>query len=102
MGRREGKATDVAPTELDRGRLDSALFLRPELSANAELIAGACAVPLEPGDALFFHCRLFHAAGMNLTDLVKLSPVFTYHLGDNRPIPETRSAQLPSCPVGRR
>jgi phytanoyl-CoA hydroxylase len=86
---------------LDRGRLDSALFLRPELPANAELIAGARAVTLEAGDALFFHCRLFHAAGMNLTQAVKLSPVFTYHLSDNQPIPETRSAQLPGCPVGQ-
>ena len=49
----------------------------------------------EAGDVLFFHCRLFHAAGMNLTDEVKLSAVFTCHAGDNQPIPGTRSATLP-------
>lgn len=81
--------------ELDRGRLDSALFLRPELDANRTLIEQAQSVPLERGDVLFFHCRLFHAAGMNLTEQTKLSPVFTYHLTGNRPIPNTRSAQLP-------
>jgi phytanoyl-CoA hydroxylase len=83
--------------DLDRGRLDGALFLRPELPENQALIEEAESVALEAGDTLFFHCRLFHAAGMNLTDVIKLSPVFTYHAGDNQPIPETRSAQLPSA-----
>ena len=85
--------------ELDRGRLDSALFLRPELEENKTLLSSAISVPMEPGDVLFFHCRLFHAAGMNLTDEVKRSLVFTYHAADNRPIPETRSALLPSIPL---
>ena len=87
--------------ELDRGRLDSALFLRPELEENKTLLSSAISVPLQPGDVLFFHCRLFHAAGMNLTDEVKRSLVFTYHAADNRPIPETRSALLPSIPLQR-
>ena len=81
--------------ELDRGRFDSALFLRPELEANRALLEQALPVVLEQGDVLFFHCRLFHAAGMNLTQQTKFSPVFTYHLSDNRPIPNTRSAKLP-------
>ncbi len=85
--------------ELDRGRLDRDLFLRPELDANRDLIHQAVTVELEPGDVLFFHCRLFHAAGKNLSQQVKLSPVFTYHGGDNQPIPGTRSAGLPSIPV---
>lgn len=85
--------------ELDRGRLDSSLFLRTELKENQNLLASAQSVPLEPGDVLFFHCRLFHAAGMNLTDQVKQSLVFTYHAADNRPIPETRSALLSSIPL---
>ena len=63
------------------------------------LLSTAISVPLEPGDVLFFHCRLFHAAGMNLTDEVKQSLVFTYHGADNQPIPETRSALLPSIPL---
>lgn len=81
--------------EIDRGRLDSALFLRPDLQENRMLIENAEAVELAAGDALFFHCRTYHAAGMNLSDEVKLSAVFTYHTLDNRPIPHTRSAQLP-------
>ncbi|NIP16195.1 MAG: phytanoyl-CoA dioxygenase family protein [Pseudomonadales bacterium] len=84
---------------IDRGRLDRDLFLRPELAENAELIERAQTVPLEPGDVLFFHCRLFHAAGKNLTDEVKLSMVTTYHTADNRPIPDTRSAQYPGVPL---
>jgi len=82
--------------EIDRGRLDSALFLRPELEENQAFIARAETVQLAAGDCLFFHCRTFHAAGTNMTDGVKLSPVFTYHTGSNRPIPDTRSARLPS------
>lgn len=85
--------------QIDRGRLDSELFLRPELEENRKLIEQARSVELEEGDTLFFHCRLFHAAGMNLTDDVKLTAVFTYHTGDNHPIPATRSAQLPSIPL---
>ena len=84
---------------LDRGRLDRDLFLRPELPGNAELIGQAKLVELEPGDVLFFHCRLFHAAGKNDGDRVKLSAVFTYHTNDNPPIPGTRSSQYPPIPV---
>ena len=84
---------------LDRGRLDRDLFLRPELPENADLLNNARLLELEPGDALFFHCRLFHAAGRNESDRIKLSAVFTYHAGDNRPIPGTRSSQYPPIPV---
>ena len=84
---------------LDRGRLDRHLFLRPELEANREFIDTAALVELEAGDVLFFHCRLFHAAGKNRTEDVKLSAVFTYHAGGNRPIPGTRSDRYPSIPV---
>lgn len=87
--------------EPDRGRLDHALFLRPELPENAALIDSAQVVELAPGDVLFFHARLFHAAGRNETDEVKLSLVFTYHLADNHPIPGTRSAGFPSIPICR-
>lgn len=79
-----------------RGRLDRNLFLRPELAENQRLIEQATVVELNAGDALFFHCRLFHAAGRNLTDQVKISPVFTYHAQNNQPIPETSSDRLPS------
>ena len=82
--------------DLDSERLDDELFLRPELPANRQLISAAVAVNLQPGDALFFSGRLFHAAGRNQTSQVKLSVVTTYHTADNRPLPGTRSARYPS------
>lgn len=82
--------------ELDRGRLDRDLFLRPEIPANRALLEAQQTVALDPGDVLFFHCRLFHAAGRNDSDALKASLVFTYHAVENRPIPGTRSAQYPS------
>lgn len=86
---------------LGRGRLDRDLFLRPELEENRALIHQAIPVELEQGDVLLFHCRLFHAAGKNLSDQVKLTPVFTYHEATNRAIPGTRSDQLPSIDVSQ-
>lgn len=84
---------------LDRGRLDQKLFLRGDLAENQDLIASQEVVELDAGDVLFFHCRLFHAAGMNRSEEVKLSAVFTYHDAGNHPIPGTRSAHYPSIPV---
>jgi len=77
---------------LERGRLDAALFLRTDIEANRLLIAKAIPAELEAGDTLFFHCRTFHAAGQNEADIVKKSLVYTYHDVNNRSIPETRSA----------
>lgn len=85
--------------ELDRGRFDRGLFLRADVPENVQLINAAKPIALAAGDALFFHCRLFHAAGRNDTQRVKLSVVFTYHDADNQPIPGTRSAQYPSIAV---
>lgn len=81
---------DFAPA-----RLDEAQFLRTDFAGNAALLRTAVDVELQPGDVLFFHCRLFHAAGANLTGQTKYSAVFTYHAGDNAPLPGTRSASLP-------
>ncbi|MDE0990582.1 MAG: phytanoyl-CoA dioxygenase family protein [Pseudomonadales bacterium] len=80
----------------DSGRFDAAMFLRPDLSENKLLIEQAITVELNPGDVLFFHSRLFHAAGRNLSDETKLSVVFTYHQASNKPIKNTRSARFPS------
>ena len=101
--REENGALRVIPgshrLHLDRGRFDRHLFLRPELDENRALIDTSTLVELEAGDVLFFHCRLFHAAGKNRSGEVKLSAVFTYHAGSNRPIPGTRSDRYPSVPV---
>ena len=85
--------------ELDRGRFDRGLFLRPDLAENQALIDQAVTVELDAGDVLLFSSRLFHAAGRNDSERVKLSVVFTYHAADNRPIPGTRSAEYPSLPL---
>lgn len=87
--------------ELPSGRFDSALFLRPDLEENKRLISASQLVELSQGDVLFFHSRLFHAAGRNLTDETKFSLVFTYHEEENRPIADTRSARFPSIAVKR-
>ena len=81
--------------EFEPGRLDEAQFLRTDAEANQSLLASAVAVELEPGDVLFFHARLFHAAGRNRTTDTKYSVVFTYHAAGNHPIPGSRSAALP-------
>ena len=86
---------------IDRDRLDSAQFLRPDLATNQALIESAQVVNLNAGDLLLFHCRLFHAAGQNRSQQVKLSPVFTYHAADNHPIPGTRSEGIPSIALER-
>ena len=102
--REENGALRVIPgshrLHLDRGPLrPSPGSLRPELDENRALIDTSTLVELEAGDVLFFHCRLFHAAGKNRSGEVKLSAVFTYHTADNRPIPGTRSDRYPSVPV---
>ena len=77
-------------------QLDAAKFLRADLDENRALLQTQIAAELEPGDVLFFHCRLFHAAGSNQSADTKFSVVLTYHADDNRPLPGTRSASLPS------
>ena len=83
---------------LDPGQFDAARFLRSDLDINKALLKTAQAVPLNPGDVLFFHARLFHAASRNTSSETKYSLVYTYHEASNAPIESTRSAQFPSIP----
>ena len=85
--------------QIDPGRFDAALFLRPDLPENKALMSRSKTVELEKGDVLFFHSRLFHAAGRNLSEETKFSLVFTYHEAGNRPITGTRSSRFPSVLV---
>ncbi len=85
--------------EFEPQQLDAALFLRPEVEQNKRLIRTQRRVELDPGDVLFFHCRLLHAAGSNQTADTKFSLVFSYHAADNRPLAGTRSAALPDVPL---
>ena len=80
-------------------QLDDVQFLRIEVPENQPLLAQQTKVELDPGDVLFFHSRLFHAAGRNETDETKFSVVYTYHAADNRPLPGSRSASLPDIPL---
>ena len=82
--------------QLESGRFDAAKFLRSDLAENKALLSRAVPVPLQQGDVLFFHSKLFHAAGRNLTDATKFSVVFSYHEANNQPIAGTRSARFPS------
>jgi phytanoyl-CoA hydroxylase len=77
------------------GQLDSAQFLRTDVEENRALLAREVAVELDAGDVLFFHCRLFHAAGANQTQETKFSVVHTYHAEDNEPLAGSRSAAVP-------
>ncbi|MEM7216907.1 MAG: phytanoyl-CoA dioxygenase family protein [Pseudomonadota bacterium] len=85
--------------EIAESRFDPALFLRPEDAQNRALIESAVALELAPGDLLLFDAQVLHAAGRNDSERTKLSAVFTYHAIDNRPLPGSRSAALPSLPV---
>jgi len=71
---------------------DEQCFFRPDRPANRAWIERAVQVDLEPGDALFFHAALLHAAGRNFTARRKRAVVFSYRPADNLPRPNTRSA----------
>lgn len=85
--------------EFDASRLDEAQFLRNDVAENAALLQTQIYAELNPGDVLFFHCRLFHAAGHNRAAQTKFSAVFTYHTAGNPPLPGTRSAAMPEIPL---
>ena len=85
--------------DFDRSRLDESLFLRADHPENQGLLKQEVVAELEPGDVLFFHCRTIHTADRNRSRDPKFSVVFTFHPGDNPPIPGTRSASLPELIV---
>jgi phytanoyl-CoA hydroxylase len=73
-------------------QLDELDFLRPDAPENQALFAQGRQAELEQGDVVFFHSRLFHAAGRNTTDVVKTSVVFAYRAISNEAIAGSRSA----------
>jgi phytanoyl-CoA hydroxylase len=81
--------------DFDLDRFDSAKFFRAEHPDNAAIIQAARSPRLAAGDAVFFHAKTLHSAGMNRSDAVKFSLVFTYHGASNRPQPGSRSASKP-------
>ncbi|NKI35894.1 phytanoyl-CoA dioxygenase family protein [Wenzhouxiangella sp. XN79A] len=86
---------------LEPERFDAQRFFRTDLPANRDWLERAVQVDLEPGDVLFFHAGLLHAAGANRTDRRKLSVVFSYRATDNPPRPGSRSAARPDLDPDR-
>ncbi len=80
-------------------RYDEVQFFRADTDQNRAVLARQMPVELEPGDVLFFHARLLHAAGRNYTDRTKFAAAFTFHAVDNRPVAGTRSASLPDVAI---
>jgi phytanoyl-CoA hydroxylase len=76
---------------LDADRFDAAKFFRADRADNEEILRKAASPRLEPGDAVFFHCKTLHSAGRNGGEAVKFSLVYTYHGAGNAPTPGTRS-----------
>jgi phytanoyl-CoA hydroxylase len=78
---------------------DDAKFFRTDHSSNAKIIGSRVSPRLEPGDAVFFHCKTLHSAGKNQSNEVKFSLVFSYHASSNLPCPGTRSSSQPGIPL---
>jgi phytanoyl-CoA hydroxylase len=81
---------------LEPGQLDPAEFLIESHPASQALLARCMPLSLQRGDVLLFDSRLFHSAGQNLSDKVKLSVAFAYSGISNEPVPGSRSAQFDS------
>lgn len=86
-------------TDIGADRLDEAQFLREDIAANTALIATAEYAELAPGDVLFFHAGLFHAAGANIGSERKMAVVTSYFGHDTTPVEGTRSARRAAIQV---
>lgn len=71
---------------------DADRFFREDLTNNRHWIERAVQADLAPGDVLFFHAGVLHAAGANRTSACKRAVVFSYRDATNAPIAGTRSA----------
>lgn len=83
----------------DADDYDDAKFFRADRAGNAKIIGARVSPRLEPGDAVFFHCKTLHSAGRNQSQEVKFSLVFSYHAASNLPCPGTRSSSRPGVPL---
>jgi len=81
---------------LEPAQLDQAEFLVEAHPASQALLAGTAPLALHRGDVLCFDSRLFHSAGRNASNAVKLSVAFAYFGASNHPIAGTRSADFGS------
>lgn len=76
---------------LKDGQLDALSFLIESHPDSGALVAQATEVALQCGDVLLFDSRLFHSAGRNHGDTVKMSVAFTYYGAGNHPVPGSRT-----------
>jgi len=81
-------------------QLDALDFLVPDLPQNRALFAQGKQAELDQGDVVFFHSRLFHAAGRNASSAVKSSLAFAYRGISNVPLAGSRSAAAGDIPLG--
>jgi len=82
--------------KLEPAQLDPAEFLVEAHPASQQLLRGAVPLALHRGDVLIFDSRLFHSAGRNESNAVKLSIAFAYFGASNRPVAGSRSAEFGS------
>ena len=85
---------DIAPE-----RLDALDFLRPDVAENQALFETGTQLDLDMGDVVFFHSKLFHAAGRNDSEAIKMSLAFAYRGMSNPPVAGTRSAAAGEVPL---
>jgi len=78
--------------QFDAGAFDEQRFFRTDHPGNRPWIERAVQAELAPGDVLFFHAALLHAAGRNCTARRKRAVVFSFRAADNPPRSGTRSA----------
>lgn len=72
-------------------QFDEDTFFRADIDSNRPFIERAKHLQLNPGDVLFFHCRLLHRASRNYSQDTKYSLVFTYRRDSNMAIKGSRS-----------
>lgn len=78
--------------EMTPEQMDSQEFLRTEVPQNRALLSAAVSLCMHPGDVVFFHSALFHAAGRNSSDEIKTSIAFAYHGASNPALAGSKSA----------
>lgn len=57
-------------------------------------------VEMNPGDALYFHCNLFHSSDANASDIHRRSFIMCYNALNNPQLREQKTFEQRPCPVG--
>ena len=75
---------------LGHARQNGQYVAEPERVEAALTRFEAVAVPLEPGDAILFHCNLLHRSDANKSDKRRWNLICSYNRTDNRPFKRAR------------